>query len=251
MLRVSGAEGCAVARLMTREPWRSHGAELTTREHQVLHMLAATDVRAPQSIALDQTGDQCGVPAHLMSFVTGVVEMDRTDSTSLNALATALAGIHEVQPTIVVREYQSWAWEAKFVVPAWSRDPALWQMAFELLRHQDPPRPDRSFLHRDFQPRNVLWGAGQISSVVDWVEASMGPRWLDVAHCSTHLALHHGSRIAQKFGQTYATITGAEPQPYFDVMDIVGNLPAPGREALITDVSQLERLEEHLRAVLC
>lgn len=250
MLRLSGQKRCAVARLMTREPWRTHGAELTTREHQVQQMLARTDVPAPTSIALDSSGEECGVPAHVMSLLPGAVDINRADRASLTVLATALAQIHQVQATIPVRRYESWAWEAKFVVPDWSRDPNLWHSAFNLLRHHEPPSTDSVFLHRDFQPRNVLWDAGRVSGIVDWVEASIGPRWLDVAHCSTHLAIQHDSSVGQEFGRIYAAFTDATPQPYLDVMDIVGNLPAPGRKGLITDMGQLHRLEEHLRAVL-
>lgn len=250
MLQLSTSESTAVVRLMTREPWRSHGEALTTRESQVQQMLADSGVPAPRSIALDAAGGECGVPAHLMSLVPGRVEADRSDWSSLDVLAEALATIHAVEPTIPVRTYQSWAWEAKFVVPSWSHDSGLWTEAFDLLRQHKPPRTDWIFLHRDFQPRNVLWVGDRISGIVDWVETSTGPRWLDVAHCSTHLAMHHGSSVGRAFAQSYAERTGAQPVPYFDVMDIVGNLPAPGRPALITDPGQLRRLEDHLRATL-
>lgn len=39
----------AVLRLMTREPWRSHGPTLTTREREVQQMLAHSSVPAPRS----------------------------------------------------------------------------------------------------------------------------------------------------------------------------------------------------------
>ena len=37
------------------------------------------------------------------------------------------------------------------------------------------------------------------------------------------------------FAAAYVDRTGREPQPYFDVMDIVGFLPPPGREGFIKD----------------
>ena len=55
--------GCAiddgtesVLRLMINEPWRTHGAELTTRERDALVFLAGTDVPAPRTLALDAEG---------------------------------------------------------------------------------------------------------------------------------------------------------------------------------------------------
>lgn len=238
-----------VLRLMTREPWRTHGHGLTTREREIQQMLARTSIPAPRSHALDADGRSCGHPAHLMSLLPGRVDVDRVDPVSLVRLADLLATIHDVSPTIEVRAYQSWAWEAKYTVPAWATDPCVWEEAFALLR-TDPPAYEPCFIHRDFQLRNVLWSEGQVSGVVDWVETSIGPAWLDVAHCCTNIAIGHGSEAADAFAAAYVDRTGREPQPYFDVMDIVGFLPPPGRAAFITDENEQRRLEERLRLVL-
>lgn len=239
----------AVLRLMTREPWRSHGPALTTREREIQQMLAHTSVPAPRSRALDAEGHDCGFPAHLMSLLHGRVEVERVDEGSLDRLAHVLASIHEVSPTIEVRPYQSWAWEAKYVVPPWATEPALWQEAFALLR-TGAPDYEPCFIHRDFQPRNVLWQDGQVSGVVDWVETSIGPAWLDVAHCCTNIAIHHGSETADRFADAYVAHTSREPQHYFDVMDIVGFLPPPGKEGFIKATDERRRLEERLSSVM-
>ncbi|WP_307861972.1 aminoglycoside phosphotransferase family protein [Nocardioides sp. SYSU D00065] len=127
-------------------------------------------------------------------------------------LAHLLATIHDVSPTIEVRPYQSWAWEPKYTVPSWAADGGLWSDAFALLRTAVPD-DDPCFIHRDFQPRNVLWSDDRISGVVDWVETSMGPAWLDVAHCCTNLAIAHGDATAERFAAAYVARTGWEPQP--------------------------------------
>ncbi len=238
-----------VLRLMTREPWRTHGQGLTTRECEIQQMLAHTPVPAPRSRALDADGRSCGFPAHLMSLVPGRVDVDRVDPVSLARLADVLATIHDVSPTIDVRAYQSWAWEAKYAVPRWATDPGVWEEAFALLR-TDPPDHQPCFIHRDFQLRNVLWSDGHVTGVVDWVETSIGPAWLDVGHCCTNIAIGHGSDAADAFAAAYVDRTGREPQPYFEVMDIVGFLPPPGREGFINDEKEQRRLEDRLRLVL-
>jgi len=96
----------------------------------------------------------------------------------------------------------------------------------------------------------VLWYGGQVSGVVDWVETSLGPAWLDVAHCCTNIALVRGNQPADIFGDAYTQRTGRAAQPYFDVMDIVGFLPPPGREGLFTSPPELRHLEDRLHAVL-
>jgi len=148
-----------------------------------------------------------------------------------------------------VREYQPWAWEAKYVVPEWADDPGTWERAFAVLR-EPPPAYDSCFLHRDFQPRNVLWQDDAITGVVDWVETSIGPAWLDVAHCSTNIALLHGTGRADAFAEAYVRRTGREPDAFWDVLDVVGFLPPPGRAGFIQDPAQLGRMEERLRVVL-
>lgn len=238
-----------VLRLMDREPWRSHGAGLTTRESEVQQALAGTAVPAPRSVALDADGAACGVPAHLMTLVPGVVDADRADDESLDELARVLAAVHDVPPLPGLRAYESWAWEAKYVVPAWACDQCVWEDAFDLLR-TEPPAHEPRLVHRDFHHRNVLWSRGRVTGVVDWVETSVGPAWLDVAHCCTNIAVRHGSDRADAFAAAYVARTGAEPQPYFDVMDVVGFLPPPGRSAFVTAHDECQRLEQHLRRVL-
>ncbi|NYD59212.1 aminoglycoside phosphotransferase (APT) family kinase protein [Nocardioides marinisabuli] len=238
-----------VLRLMDREPWRSHGAGLTTRESEVQQALVGSAVPAPRSLALDADGAACGVPAHLMTLVPGAVDVDRVDDESLDELARVLAAVHDVPPLPGLRAYESWAWEAKHVVPAWACDRGVWEGAFDLLR-TEPPAHEPRLVHRDFHHRNVLWSRGRVTGVVDWVETSVGPVWLDVAHCCTNIAVRHGSDRADAFAAAYVARTGAEPQPYFDVMDVVGFLPPPGRSAWVTAHDECQRLEQHLRRVL-
>ena len=248
MLALSSTTGGdTVLRLMTHEPWRSHGEALTTRERDVQRALAQTRVPAPTTLALDATGEHCGVAAHLMTRLPGAVDTERVGEADLAALADVLATIHAVEPPGDLRRYESWAWEAKHVVPTWARDPQVWEAAFAVLR-TDPPPYEPRLIHRDFHHRNVLWVGEEIGGVVDWVETSVGPVWLDVAHGCTNIALHHGTDTAQSFADAYIARTGATPQPFFDVMDVVGFLPPPGRRSFITDPAELARLEDWLRS---
>ncbi len=250
MLALTHAGGRrTVLRLIDREPWRAHGAALAAREAATQGELVGTAVPAPRSVALDADGASCGVAAHLMTLLPGAVDDDRVDDASLLVLAETLAAVHDVRPATPARPYQSWAWEEKYVVPQWARRPAAWTTAFDLLR-TDPPGGERAFIHRDYQPRNVLWEGNRLSGVVDWVETSTGPPWLDVAHCATNLALRHGTARADAFAAAYRAVTGRTGDPHWDVMDVVGFLPPPGRRGLFDDPAVLARLEDHLVARL-
>ena len=221
-------------RLMINEPWRTHGAGLTTRESEIQRLLADTVVPAPTSLALDADGSTAGHPAHLMSLLPGCVDLDRVGADDLGSWPTCSARSTRSSRPRPPRDYQSWAWPAKYVVPEWARHPAAWEQAFAVLGG-DPPAYEPTFLHRDFHLRNVLWEDDRISGVVDWVETSWGPAWLDVAHCRTNLAIHHGTDVADRFAEAYVDRSRrAEPAAYWDVMDVVGFLPPPNRVAFVT-----------------
>ncbi|MCR6030964.1 phosphotransferase [Nocardioides sp. zg-579] len=245
LLALTHVDGAAtVLRVVDREPWAAHRVALTTREREVQLQLADTPVPAPRSLALD-----AGAGAHLMTLLPGRVDADRADDASLRALAATLATIHDVRADPPPRTYESWAGPAKHVVPGWAERPEVWRQAFEVLR-AGPPAYEPTFLHRDFQPWNVLWDGDRVSGVVDWVETSTGPAWLDVAHCATNLAVLHGLERAEAFAAAYTALTGRPREPYWEVVDTVGFLPPPGGEGWVTDPAERRRFEARLVAAV-
>jgi len=236
--------GESVLRLMTLEPWRTHGAALTAREQAALGALAGTDVPAPRSLALDAHGSHTGHPAHLMTLLPGRPTLpDTTDR--LRTMAELLATIHETRPAHPFRAYQSWAPPAKWEVPAWTRSPASWRRAFDLLA-EGPPEFGPTFLHRDFSHRNLLWRGEGISGVVDWVETSTGPAWLDACHAATALAVTADARLARELLAAYTAITGRRGERYWAVLDAVAYLPRPGGRPLFGEAAELARLDDWL-----
>ncbi len=232
----------SVLRLMTQEPWRSHGAALTRREREAFNALADTPVPAPRSLVLDADGEAAGVAAHLMTHLAGHPTVT-VDEAALTAMADLLAAIHAIRPAVPFRDYESWAWEAKWHVPAWSEHPESWRAAFDLLAAGEPAFSP-TFLHRDFGHRNLLWDGAAISGVVDWVETSTGPAWLDAGHAATNLAVAFGPGPARTFLGAYADRTAEPADPYWLVMDAVGFLPPPGKAPMFGDPEQLARLDD-------
>lgn len=242
------AGGQSVLRLMTNEPWRTHGPVLTTREQSAQRALAATPVPAPVTLGLDADGQVAGVSAHLMSRLVGEPTV-RVDASALVLMTNMLATIHDVHPTESFRPFQSWAWEAKWVIPAWTKQPASWQRAFDMLA-EEPPTFDPTFLHRDFSHRNLLWDCGELCGVVDWVETSIGPAWLDAGHAATNLALAFGPEPAKTLVESYAAATGSRPDSYWLIMDAVGFLPPPGMQPMFGSATELARLDGWLHDLI-
>jgi aminoglycoside phosphotransferase (APT) family kinase protein len=140
---------------------------------------------------------------------------------------------------------------------------ALWERAVDVVR-REPPAYEGAFLHRDFHPGNVLFAEGRISGVVDWVETSWGPADLDVAHCSTALALLHGPEHGLGFRERYEEQGGRRladgaDHLYWRLLDALGYAPdaaklaGPWRELGRSDLTPGVlggRLEAYVRGLL-
>ncbi|MCT9089685.1 alpha/beta fold hydrolase [Streptomyces sp. ASQP_92] len=193
-----------VQRTLVKPFFRHHGPGLLAREASVLALLTGQEgIPAPGLVAVDAAAEHCDHPTLLMSALPGRVRIDEDDlDRRLDLLAAQLVRIHGVVPAEKPRAYQAWTSPERARTP----DGALWERAVEVIR-RDPPPYEGCFLHRDFHPGNVLFtGAGselRITGVVDWVETSWGPADLDVAHCSTALALLHGPAYGLDFRERY------------------------------------------------
>lgn len=249
MLAITSACGREyVLRLVTQEPWRSDGAMLTQRERAAQLAMVNSAVPAPASVAITANGDAAGVAGHLMSRLPGEPLLP-VRAPMLEAMAEMLAAIHELEPAEPFPAYRSWAWSSKFVIPAWSRHPGSWERAFEVLA-EAPPSFDPTFLHRDYGHHNLLWVGDAISGVVDWVETSTGPAWLDAGHAATNLAVRIGPEVAWSFIERYAVLTGRRPEPYWLIMDGVGFLPPPGKTLTFWSTAEVARFDDWLHELV-
>ncbi|MFE9849644.1 alpha/beta fold hydrolase [Streptomyces sp. NPDC005576] len=205
MRRLTLDDGTAlVQRTLVQPFFRHHGPGLLAREASALTLLTGQEsIPAPELVAVDAAAEHCDHPTLLMSALPGRVRVDEDDlAQRLDLLAAQLVSIHGVVPNDRPRAYRAWTSAERVRTP----DGPLWARAVDVIR-RDPPSYDGCFLHRDFHPGNVLFtGAGpelRITGVVDWVETSWGPADLDVAHCSTALALLHGPAYGLDFRERY------------------------------------------------
>ncbi|MFE6056580.1 phosphotransferase family protein [Kitasatospora sp. NPDC056446] len=200
------------------DPTRQGPAEdLLHREADALTTLTATDVAAPGLVAVDPTAEYCEYPSLLMTHLPGRTFLDDEGlETRLPLLARQLVAIHAVRPAGRPREYVALSTADTVVTPE-GADAAAWAAAIDVIR-EPAPRYEGRFLHRDFQPGNVLFDlpsedpaaatGARITGVVDWAAASWGPADLDVAHCSTNLALLHGPAWGLRFTEAYQEAGG-------------------------------------------
>ncbi|WP_330455633.1 aminoglycoside phosphotransferase family protein [Streptomyces sp. NBC_00820] len=184
------------------------------REARALTLLAGTAVPAPVLVAVDPTAAHCDYPSLLMTHLPGRTVLDDAGlETRVPLLARQLVAIHALRPTERPQAYQALTTADTVVVPE-GADVTAWAAAIDVIREPAPSDEER-FLHRDFHPGNVLFDVppsrpddARITGVVDWAAASWGPADLDVAHCSTNLALLHGPAWAQRFAEAYEEAGG-------------------------------------------
>ncbi|MCA1221897.1 phosphotransferase family protein [Streptomyces sp. 8L] len=191
--------------------------DLLHREADALTTLTGTGVPAPGLVAVDPTAAHCEYPSLLMTHLPGRTVLDDEGlETRLPLLARQLVAVHAVRPTVRPREYVALTTADTVVTPE-GADAAVWAAAIDVIR-KPAPRYEGRFLHRDFQPGNVLFdlppedpagaAGARITGVVDWAAASWGPADLDVAHCSTNLALLHGPAWGLRFTEAYQEAGG-------------------------------------------
>jgi len=256
-LRGDASPHAVVLREMTVHPWRRHAAELLRREARTQTFLSSTPIPAPELIAVDPCGDRAREPSLLMTRLPGDPRLIDAD---LDALAAMLVIIHSIRPAQRPRMFQVWTEPARWIVPAWAQDAGVFEAAFARVARPAPGGP-HCFMHRDYQPGNVLFAGPRLCGVVDWVETSWGPPDLDVAHCQTNLALLEGVDTAARWRRSYLEAGGelSDDPDYWALVDAVSMLPEPakllpawraaGRSDLTVEMIR-ERHERHLAALL-
>jgi len=211
-------------------------AALVRAEAAVLRAVHGAGLPAPGPIAADADGREAdGRPAILMTRLPGRVDVTPADPEGwLRQIAAMAARIHDVQvaagpfaPRIDAAAYSTDGWRQRTrrlipasagtpVVPASATRPAVWEAAFGILRQQ-APEPAVCFIHRDFQPFNLLWRRGRLTGVVDWAGSCMGPADFDAGHCRLNLAVLSGADRAERFRLAYEAEAGRAVDPWWDL----------------------------------
>ncbi|MFC5833401.1 phosphotransferase family protein [Nonomuraea insulae] len=253
------------------DPFYLRGAEDSlNRETGALSLLTETGVPAPELVAVDPSAAQCEYPSLLMTHLAGRTVLDDEGlETRVPLLARQLVAIHALRPAERPRKYVTLTTADTVVVPK-GADAAAWAAAIDVIRRPAPPYEGR-FLHRDFQPGNVLFdvppatpAGARIAGVVDWAATSWGPADLDVAHCSTNLALLHGPAWGLRFAEAYEQAGGVlaaatSERLYWQVRDglafseEVRLVAQPWREAGRTELTTRaveERLDAYVTALM-
>ncbi len=262
LLRVRDLRGdthAVVLRRFVREDWLAEEPDVAEREARILQALERADLPVPRLIAVDPTGEECDVPAVLMTRVRGRIDLAPRDLDAyLRALAAPLPLLHWLGVVEGVASYYPYFTdqvEQPPPPPTWLRRKDLWRAAASIVT-QPWPETAPTFIHRDYHPGNILWSRGRLSGITDWVSASNGPRGIDVAHCRYNLAALFGVPAAEAFREAYEATAGVEHHPFWDLLSAVdGGDPDAAQwhdagRVDLTDRLLVARREEYVEGLL-
>ncbi len=259
-LRAKGGDRVkAVMKRFVRREWLAIEPDVPAREYAALEILQGAHVPAPRPLAADLTAETCDVPTVLMTHVPARPRFSPSGAErTIHELARLLVTIHSVphRDHPALPGYRRWYADQADVAPRWSRYPDAWLTALELAARPHPALRS-CFIHRDFNPGNVLWRAGEPVAVVDWANACIGPPEVDVAHMRNNLAGLGGVKLADRFLRAWISFAGVDRyDPYWDIVSATESLPDmpvdahPSRFARLDEfvVTALTRLDRDSRS---
>jgi len=197
--------------------------DVAAEEARALQLVEGVAVPTPVLLALDARGDRADAPALVMTLLEGrPVWETRSGSNWVSQAVDAMIAFHDVDASQAGLPPLTTYAQQRYDPPRWTTDPALWERAVELF-HQPVPLSDVGFVHRDFNPGNVLWVRGRLSGVVDWQWACVGPRSIDPAHCRLNL-FHYNPTMADDVRTVWEQRSGLSFDPWADLASIIGTL---------------------------
>jgi len=263
IIDVRGEAHRLVLRQYTDEEWLESEPDLAKHEAESLRKASgAADIDAPNVVAYDETGNECGLPTLLMTHLDGRVVLEPEDVRAwTDRMARTLTQLHVCASTEGFPwTYGAYSDAAKFDASSWTSVPDRWKRAIEILLGPRPAFVPR-FIHRDYHPTNLLWVDGEVSGVVDWVNGCIGPAGIDVGHCRVNLAQLHGVEAADAFLDSYRRYAGDnfDYNPYWDLATLVDYAFGEPEVyqgwidlgfAKLTNELVMERLDAYLESVL-
>jgi len=181
--RADGSGAVVVVRRYVLDRVVTESPEIASDEIAALGLVARSTVPAPEVLAGDSYGDRSDAPTVVMSLLNGRPQWDpRRRHDWIAQVVDTIAQIQttKIPDAVAVKAIRRYA-QNSYDPPRWAQQTATWERAIEIF-HGPIPEDDDCLIHRDFHPGNLLWRRDQLTGVVDWQAARIGPASIDPGH---------------------------------------------------------------------
>ncbi len=197
--------------------------DVASVEGRALQLAERLAMPTPVLLALDATAERTDAPTLVTTLLDGrPVWETRWASRWVSQAVDAMIALHDVDASSADLPPLTTYAQKCYDPPLWTSDPGLWERAVELFG-RPVPSADVGFVHRDFNPGNVLWVRDRLSGLVDWQWACVGPRSIDPAHCRLNLFQYNPS-MADEVRSVWEQRSGLMFDPWADLASIIGTL---------------------------
>jgi aminoglycoside phosphotransferase (APT) family kinase protein len=192
-------------------------------EFEVLRLVRAAGVGAPEPLWLDAEGELFGVPTMVLSYLPGApLYAPRDERSWLRQLAGALLPLHAITPDqfdlsrLQVHLADEIRDQLARRADAAHAHSELAGQVHDVLseRWEQIAWPAPCLIHDDYWPGNTVWHRQEMVAIIDWTPAKVGDPRNDVSQCRVDLSLSHGPETAEAFLEAYI---GVAPAPLPDV----------------------------------
>jgi aminoglycoside phosphotransferase (APT) family kinase protein len=226
--RVDGTRFKVAVRRFDHPDWPDHQSDRIASAFTNLRVVRAAGIPAPEPLLLDLEGAYFGVPAFVQTFLPGSSIWPLVNVVGWVAeLARGLVGVHEVRPgrydlsPLPVMAPGAFRLSYLSARQGRSGDGLLAPTVEDLLeRHfRRVAWLPQTLAHMDYHAGNVVFFRGRLTGILDWGEAMVADRRIDVSQCRADLAISHGQEAADAFLHAYERLAGgALPMLwYFDL----------------------------------
>lgn len=202
----AGAQREVVLRVQSDADWKANEASVSAKEFALLQALGTRGFAVPEPLFLDESGDLLPRPFYVMTRVPGTttVSKEHLDG-ALEEMARFLARLHRLDtsslPELPFLE------DPRAEVFQYLSDDALETRVRAALKRRAPGPTQRSLIHGDYWPGNVLWRGAQLAAVIDWEDAAMGDPLADLAAARVELLCRYDDKAMDLFTEKYLAET--------------------------------------------
>ena len=205
-LEVTSADGplSFVLRRHGAATWKQLPDTVTRTEFQLLRVVREAGLPVPRPVLFDDSATLLPSPFFVMELVEGSTDISSAWlDAALGQMAEFLARLHALDAANVgLSQLPAREDPVQGTLQYLPSEPRFARLREVIASYRvQPSRP--ALLHGDFWPGNLLWREQQLTAVLDWEDAALGPAASDVACCRAELNAAFDATAARVFTERY------------------------------------------------